>query len=122
MMKNILIVEDDFVVRQNMKDLLEWIGYKCAVAENGLGALELIANAQYDLIITDYKMPLLNGLQLINILKKSETTDTIPIILMIYSYESIRFDNGEDEKINLLLTKPVNAKFLVDSIKSIFVN
>ncbi len=122
MKKRVLIVEDDFVIRQNMKDLLDWIGYKCETAENGLIALKLISECDYDLIITDYKMPLLDGVELIKVLRESKSTEAIPIILMNTSFDEPEFTNNEDEKINLLLTKPFDAKLLIDSIKNIFLN
>ena len=59
-MFRVLIVDDAPVVRQGMKHLIDWSNYGCQIAgtaSDGLQALELQRKNQYDVIITDLKMP-----------------------------------------------------------------
>ena len=61
----VLIVDDE----TNIRELLVWIlareGYKCRTAENGLQALEMLRSEEFDLLITDVRMPKMDGIRLI---------------------------------------------------------
>jgi CheY-like chemotaxis protein len=62
---SILVVDDEPDLRQSIKDLLEaFLGEpRVQLAPNGLAALELLRRQHFDLVITDYKMPGMNGIQ-----------------------------------------------------------
>lgn len=62
----ILIVEDDFVVRQGIRYSLDWEKYDlsiCADAANGKQGLEMVEKMNPDIIITDVRMPIMDGLE-----------------------------------------------------------
>lgn len=106
----ILYVEDNQALRQNAAKLLEKFFDHVDVAEDGLVALELFKKHRYPIIITDIKMPNMNGLKLAKNVKQIEP-DTKVIIM-----------SGHDEKEYLIkaieigifryLKKPVNLKAL----------
>lgn len=61
----ILMVDDDFLILMNSVDMLEDLGYGVTSAPSGAKALEILeADTMYDLLITDFSMPRMNGLQL----------------------------------------------------------
>ena len=61
----ILMVDDDALILMNSVDMLEDLGYDVTSANSGAKALEILAaDMMYDLLITDYSMPNMNGLQL----------------------------------------------------------
>lgn len=62
------------------KCVLEEVGHRIATAVNGVDALEQFANAKFDLVVTDYKMPRMDGLELIAGLRK--TQPDLPVILI----------------------------------------
>ena len=62
--KRILVVEDNQMVRLALKTNLERAGFDTAIAENGKSALTLLEEQTYDLTLTDYFMPGINGLVL----------------------------------------------------------
>ena len=67
-MLKILIVDDEQVVRVYLQSIVNWEQYDCQVVttcENGMEALEVMAQQPIDLILTDLEMPKMNGLQLI---------------------------------------------------------
>lgn len=64
-MKRILLVDDDPDIRVILRSVLESYGYLCEEACNGLEALEKIKTKNYALILLDYSMPVLNGLEVI---------------------------------------------------------
>lgn len=80
-MPKVLIVDDDADVREGIRDALESRGLSCWSVENGREALECLRAAEVDLILTDYSMPEMNGLELMHRLAGS-TLDKIPVILL----------------------------------------
>ena len=69
-MKQILIVEDDAELREGLADVFANYGYITNQASNGAVAIELATASKYDLIITDFAMPIMNGYIMIKELKK----------------------------------------------------
>ena len=76
----ILLVDDNDHGLIARKAVLEELGYKISVAHNGEEALELFAARKFDLVVTDYKMPKMNGIELIQKIRKSNS-DTRIIML-----------------------------------------
>lgn len=80
MVKNILVVEDDADLRSVIREQLDGAGYNVLEAANGQIALRIIADQQVDLIITDIDMPVKNGLELLEDVKRDNAR--IPVVVM----------------------------------------
>ncbi len=79
----ILVVENDPVLGDLWKTILETAGYTCVEARDGLEALSIIdRHSTIDIILSDFQMPKLNGLQLLQGLKHTQKTKCIPFILI----------------------------------------
>ena len=76
----ILLVDDNVNGLKARKTVLEELGYKIEITTGGDDALELFDRQKFDLVITDYKMSRMDGLELIRILRTR--TPAIPIILI----------------------------------------
>ena len=76
----ILIVDDEPLIRLNLRALLEDLGYGVAEAENGRRALECLDALQPDLVLTDLRMPEMGGLELISALK--ERAPGLPVMVI----------------------------------------
>lgn len=85
-MAKILIVDDEQIVRDAVADILELSGHRCTVAANPQIALEQIALVNPDLIISDFKMPGMTGLDLLKTVKKERPSQPF---LMMTAYGSI---------------------------------
>jgi len=111
--EKILIVDDNQVVLKILKNILESENFMTVSATNGIEALKIAVQEKPDLIITDYMMPEMDGMALINKLKSQLSTRFIPII-MLTSKDEV---DAEVEVINAgaddYLTKPVNPKRLI---------
>ena len=68
--KSILVVDDDELIRLALKINLERAGFNISIAETAESALELLKEHPYDLLLTDYLMPGINGLELMQQAKK----------------------------------------------------
>jgi DNA-binding NtrC family response regulator len=80
MRTNVLVVDDDYHMRLALKESLTKEGYAVSVAEDGMEAVEAVRHSSYDLMITDVKMPRLNGMELLSQVR--EMSPLLPIILI----------------------------------------
>ena len=81
-MKKILIIEDEEAIRRVLKKIIseENEGYEVAEASDGLGGLEMILNNDYDLVLCDIKMPKMDGVEVLEKVKKVKSE--IPIVMI----------------------------------------
>ncbi|MDO5415654.1 MAG: AraC family transcriptional regulator [Lachnospiraceae bacterium] len=87
-MIKLLIADDEPLVQIGIKSMLEWADYGieiCGTAMNGKIALDMIEEYSPEIVITDIKMPIMNGLDLIKNCR--ETYGSIPLFLILTSYE-----------------------------------
>lgn len=78
--KNLLFVDDDAEMRELVKDFFQTEGYRISFAENGKEALRLIDETEYDAVITDLRMPEMDGLDLLHEIRTKEPV--LPVILI----------------------------------------
>lgn len=69
-MNNILIIEDEIMTAQKVKEALELSGMKAEIAENGESGLKLIRKKEYDLILLDLKLPKISGEDVLREIRK----------------------------------------------------
>jgi adenylate cyclase len=79
---DILVVDDNEINRDLLSRYLERQGHAVRVADNGRQALEMIATGAFDLVLLDIMMPELNGYQVLQHLKQSETWRDLPVIMI----------------------------------------
>lgn len=82
---SILIVDDDHVLGANLKELLSGCGYRPTCTLSGTEALRLVKKEDFQLVLTDYKMPEMNGFEVIKSIKMIK--QELPVILMTASDE-----------------------------------
>ena len=115
-MQTILVVDDELSMREFLKILLEKEGYRILTAANGAEAIDIAAIDSIDLVVSDIRMPGINGLELLAILK--EKNPGLPVI-MITAFASpddavSAMKNGAFDYI----TKPFNVDEIKDVIRS----
>lgn len=82
MSKKVLVVDDDNLIRKSLTAALKKAGYNVAEAENGRAGLDKALSLQPDLIVTDVRMPELDGLQMVDRLRVDEWGKNVPIIVL----------------------------------------
>ncbi|MCL5004865.1 MAG: response regulator [Patescibacteria group bacterium] len=113
-MLNILVVDDNSSMRTLLQDILHLFGFEVRLAENGCEALKKISEKIPDVVITDWQMPGMSGIELIKKIKSSYPDSDIGIILM--SSEDIKkeaIEAGADDFIH----KPFHPHHLLTKLK-----
>lgn len=118
----ILIVDDNASSREILQDLLESFGCKVNLAASGKEGISEILNATrnkqpFDLVLMDWKMPDMDGLETIRTLKEKPEIDHLPALVMVtaYSRQDIQ-DEAEELGLDGFLLKPVTPSTLLDTL------
>lgn len=80
--KHVLVVEDALVFRKILKGYLEEMGVRCDMAKHGKEALGLLESSNYDLVISDIEMPVMDGYELIQQIREKEEFKYLPVIAL----------------------------------------
>ncbi len=115
---NVLIVDDSISMRAVIKKIVTISGFQmdsCLEAGNGREAMELLATNWVDVIISDINMPEVNGLELLDQLKKNDTLKEIPVIMITTEGSSERMEEAFGRGAKGFIKKP----FLPEEIKKV---
>jgi two-component system, chemotaxis family, chemotaxis protein CheY len=118
----VLVVDDNQYMRKVVRNLLVNVGVKKVFeAGDGIAGLEAIRSVQPDLVILDWEMPLLNGAELVRIVRSPGVfpMPDLPIIMLSAHGERWRVVEAVRLGVNEYLVKPVSAQALLDRIVSI---
>lgn len=117
MKKSILVIEDNFEMRENIAEMLELSGYEITTAENGQIGVEKAQKLLPDLILCDIMMPELNGYGVLFILSKSIETASIPFIFLTAKTDRQDVRKGMNLGADDYITKPFEEEELIDAIE-----
>jgi two-component system, chemotaxis family, chemotaxis protein CheY len=88
-MKTILVVDDEYALRELVGELLELAGYRVVTAANGSDALERALGDKPDLVVTDHMMPIADGRELVRNLRALPEYRSLPIIMLSAAAKSV---------------------------------
>lgn len=117
-MKQLLIIEDDLVVRENTQEILELSNFKVSTAANGRIGIALAKELLPDLIICDIMMPEIDGYGVLQALSADENTSQIPFIFLSAKTEHKEIRMGMDLGADDYLTKPYEEEELISAVNS----
>lgn len=116
----VLVVDDEPHIRQVLAIKLRAAGYEVYLAEDGLKGMEIAREKHPDVIISDFRMPNMNGLEMCDQLLASPETAKIPVILLTaYEGEVLREPLGE-RHIHSMMNKPFSPTELLRIVAEIF--
>lgn len=117
---NILVIEDEEHIRTILKYNLELDGFNVFLAEDGLTGLDAAREDKPDLILLDWMMPGLDGLQVLSELKHDERTKDIPVFMLTAKSMMAEVGRALYEGADDYITKPFNVIDLGQIIKEKF--
>lgn len=119
MPKQILIVDDSESIREVLAFSLENAGYEVMVACDGRDALQYFNGRTIDLLLTDYHMPNLNGLELIMKVRQLESYKFMPILVLTTENQLKMMKEARDSGATGWLTKPFNTEKLLQTLRKV---
>jgi DNA-binding NtrC family response regulator len=118
--KNILVVDDEVEMRIALETTLKREGHTITLAENGEQALERFNEGHFDLVLTDVKMPKMNGVELLKALKK-KSSQTVAIMMTAYGDIDNAVETIKAGAFDYLL-KPFSAEILIATVNRAFLD
>lgn len=121
--ENVLLVEDSNTVSNQIKQILEKILLKVTIVEDGIKALELLnQNNNFSLVISDYEMPNLDGLELTRKIRALNYYKNSPIIIITKTNENELKTKFYKYGANDIILKPILQEELISKVINIFLN
>lgn len=110
----ILIVDDIFTNRLLLIELVRTLGHEYAQVENGKEAIEVMKREDFDLVLMDVEMPVMNGLETVIYIRENfpYPKNRIPIVALTAHDPQLFFEDFKDTGFDKLLTKPYNIEKL----------
>lgn len=115
----ILIVDDEAAIREMIAIALDLAGYSCLEAEDALQAHHLVVDERPALILLDWMLPGMSGIELARRLKRDDSTREIPIIMLTARGEEDNKIQGLDAGADDYITKPFSTRELASRIKAV---
>ena len=119
-MLRLMIVDDEQIIREALSQMIDYesLGYELiATAKNGMEAYDIICDEYPDVVITDIRMPILNGLDLI---ERSMKTDSKISFILLSGYNDFEYaKQAMKYGVRFYLLKPTDKNELIDSLASI---
>ncbi len=118
----VLVVDDNASARQVLQEMLASLSFQVTLVASGLEALsELEAGHIYDLVLMDWRMPDMDGIETSRRIKSSKTLVNVPTIIMVTAYDREEVMRQADQVgLDGFLVKPVNPSLLFDTIARTF--
>lgn len=115
--KKALIVDDEFHIVQVIAIKLRNNGYEVVTAENGQQACKAAAEFKPDIIVTDYQMPIMSGLEFIEHIRQNPDTAHIPVIMLTARGFAIEEEQKKQLGISVCLSKPFSPREVLQTVE-----
>ncbi|MHC5003141.1 MAG: response regulator [Planctomycetota bacterium] len=117
--KTVLLVDDEPHIRYMLQLKLEAAGFRVLVAVDGRQAYELATKRFPSVVVTDYQMPVSDGLELCRKLKDHADTSRIPIVMLTARGHRIPREELEQTNVQEVLAKPFSLRELIRKINAL---
>lgn len=118
--KQLLLIEDDMLIRELYSRQLALAGLPTDAFDNGIDGIAAAQRKHYDLILLDIMMPKMNGLEVLKILKSDEKTKSMPVIFLTnLGQDSILQEGAKLGTIGFLIKASYTPGEIIEEIKKI---
>lgn len=117
---NILIVEDDKALAHMIEEIINkaFKNVSVAIVSNGANALDAVFQSTFQLIISDWNMPKMNGFELLTELRSQGTTKNIPFLMLTGRDDMPSVMTALEGGVTGYLTKPFEKQSIIDRINN----
>ena len=120
MAKKILIIDDEELITKTLLKLLNAKGYETTVARSGSETMDKIKKEDFDLIVTDVRMPEMDGIETIQAIREycfKQGKTSIPEIIITGYADENKYKSAVEMKVAAYIFKPFDTKEFLDTIK-----
>ncbi len=119
----VLVVDDMFNMRRTLKNMLRYIGFdKIIEAGDGEKALEVLRREKVDLVVSDWNMPTMTGIDLLRQVRHIDKHKDVPFVMITAEVSEANIIQAAESEVDGYMIKPFVARSLEEKIKSIFQN
>jgi two-component system chemotaxis response regulator CheY len=115
--KNIMIVDDEETIRQLIVLILKTEGHTVVEAVHGRDALDKMTGETFDMVITDLRMPQMDGIMLARELRSRPHSFSIPIVMLTTGFDGYKKNEADRAGVNDRIKKPLIHQQLVDTVR-----
>lgn len=117
----ILIVDDFSTMRRIIKNLLRDLGFtNTQEADDGVTALPMLKNGDFDFLVTDWNMPGMTGIDLLKEVRSDEKLASLPVLMVTAEAKRDQIIEAAQAGVNGYVVKPFTAQVLKEKIDKIF--
>jgi two-component system chemotaxis response regulator CheY len=119
--KTVMVVDDSRIMRNIVKNTFDKLNIPCTYLEagNGKEALRLLESQKIDLVLLDWNMPGLSGLDFLKTVRAMESYKDIPIVMVTSEAARLNVIEAVKAGATSYITKPVNEKLFLDKLSKI---
>jgi len=117
-MTHLLVIDDDPIILNNLKEILTTVGFQVATANNAEEGLNLIKKKSPDLILCDVAMPGMDGYKLLEKIQNDTEIDSIPFIFLTGNSDNRDVRKGMELGADDYLFKPFSINYLINTINT----
>ncbi len=117
--RTVLIVDDEFAIRDMLRMALEIAEFNCLEAENIQSAYQVIVDDRPDIVLLDWMLPGGSGLELLRRLKRNDATKDLPVIMLTAKTTEDNVIQGLDVGADDYITKPFAPRELIARIRAL---
>ena len=117
----VLIVDDFATMRRILRNVLKQIGFKNMIeADDGKTALKELKKGNFDLILCDWNMPEMSGLELLNIVRSDDELKNIPFVMVTAEAQKGNIVEAIKAGVTNYIEKPFTAETISETLKKVF--
>ncbi|MEJ2398439.1 MAG: chemotaxis response regulator CheY [Gammaproteobacteria bacterium] len=117
----ILIVDDFSTMRRIIRNLLHDLGFKnTEEADDGISALPMLQGGDFDLLITDWNMPGMQGIDLLRHVRADKKLSTLPVLMVTAEQKREQIEEATQLDVNGYIVKPFTKLTLKEELDKIF--
>jgi len=115
-MRSVLIVDDEYDSRRALEILLQLHGFQVTAAAGGEEALAVLHERTFDVILTDWMMPVVSGAEVISRVRADRLAEGVPIIVLTAAFEAVRSAAPQGVRV---IGKPLEFRALLQTLNEI---